>query len=89
MEQRVSTLEPDEPRELETPSLLVPCLFKSLRAILGCTASSRRSSSRNLNTNVGNRKLTKVGDVIDFGTGWFVKDFLVNIFGFARTVDQY
>ena len=34
----------------------------------------------NMNTNAGVRKLTKVRDVIGFGTGWFDEDLLVNIF---------
>ena len=42
-----------------------------------------------MNTNAGVRKLTKVGDVIGFGTGWFDEDLLVNIFGFAGVADRY
>ena len=41
----------------------------------------------NMNTNAGVRRLTKVGDVIGFGTGWFDEDLLVNIFGFAGVAD--
>ena len=41
----------------------------------------------NTNMNAGNRKLTKVGEVIGFGTGWFDEDLLVNIFRFAGVVD--
>ena len=40
-----------------------------------------------MNTNAGNRKLTKVRDRIGFGTGWFDKDRLVNILGFVGVDD--